>query len=104
MQLRFDVRRSSALPDAVRERLERLAGRRMTHEGVLVLNARRHRTQQRNREDALERLIDLIRRAATPPVPRRLTKPTAAARRRRLQAKSRRATIKSLRAAPPPDD
>jgi ribosome-associated protein len=104
VQLRFDVRRSPGLPDAVRERLERLAGRRMTHEGVLVLNARRHRTQQRNREDALERLIDLIRRAATPPVPRRLTKPTAAARRRRLQAKSRRAAIKSLRAAPPPDD
>jgi ribosome-associated protein len=104
VQLRFDVRCSPALPDAVRERLERLAGRRMTHEGVLVLNARRHRTQQRNREDALERLIDLIRRAATPPVPRRLTKPTAAARRRRLQAKSRRAAIKSLRAAPPPDD
>jgi ribosome-associated protein len=104
VQLRFDVRRSPGLPDAVREMLERLAGRRMTHEGVLVLNARRHRTQQRNREDALERLIDLIRRAATPPVPRRLTKPTAAARRRRLQAKSRRAAIKSLRAAPPPDD
>ena len=103
VQLRFDVRRSPGLPDAVRERLTRLAGRRMTHEGVLVLHARRHRTQERNREDALERLIALIRRAATPPVPRTPTKPTAAARRRRWRAKSHRAAIKSLRAAPPLD-
>jgi ribosome-associated protein len=104
VQLRFDARRSPGLPDVVRERLERLAGRRMTHEGVLILDARRHRTRERNRKDALARLIDLVRRAAKPPVPRRLTEPTAAARRRRLHAKSHRAAIKSLRAAPPPDD
>jgi ribosome-associated protein len=104
VQLRFDVRRSPGLSDAVRERLTRLAGRRMTREGVLVLHARRHRTQERNREDAVERLIDLVRRAAMPSVPRISTTPTAAARRRRLRAKKRRAAIKSLRAAPPPDD
>src|SRR5262245_52703238 len=77
VQLRFDVRRSPSLPPAVRARLERLAGRRLTTEGVLVITAQRHRTQERNREDARERLIDLIRRAAVPPVPRRPTKPTA---------------------------
>jgi ribosome-associated protein len=104
VQLRFDVRGSPGLPDAVRERLQRLAGRRVTHEGVLVLHARRHRTQEGNREDALARLIDLVRRAAMPPVPRTPTKPTAAARRRRLHAKGRRAAIKRLRAQPPPDD
>jgi ribosome-associated protein len=103
VQLRFDVRGSPGLPDAVRERLQRLAGRRMTHEGVLVLHVRRHRTQERNREDALARLIDLVRRAEMPPVARTRTKPTAAARRRRLHAKSRRAAIKRLRAQPPDD-
>src|SRR5947199_6188293 len=71
VQLRFDVRRSPSLPERVRERLERLAGRRLTGDGVLVITAQRHRTQERNREDALERLLDLIRRAAEPPPPPR---------------------------------
>jgi ribosome-associated protein len=100
VQLRFDVRRSPSLPDEVRARLERLAGRRLTQDGVLVIDARRHRTRERNREDALERLAALIRKAAVPPVPRRPTRPSAAAKRRRLEAKFRRGTIKRLRGAP----
>jgi ribosome-associated protein len=103
VQLRFDVRRSSSLPDAVRARLERLAGRRLTRDGVLVITAQRHRTQERNREDALERLLALIREAATPPTPRRPTRPTAASRQRRLEGKRRRAALKSLRGPAPPD-
>src|SRR3989442_8524462 len=85
VQVRFDVRGSPSLPDAVRQRLERLAGRRLTRDGVLVITAQRHRTQGRNREDALARLVELIRRAAVPPVPRRPTRPPAAEKRRRLE-------------------
>jgi ribosome-associated protein len=101
VQLRFDVRRSRALPDAVAVRLMRLAGKRMTQDGVLVITAQRHRTQERNREDARERLIELIRQAAVPPVPRRPTKPTAASRRERLDKKKRRSGVKRLRQAKP---
>jgi ribosome-associated protein len=97
VQLRFDVRNSPSLPDDVRARLERLAGRRLTREGVLVIIAQRHRTQERNRADALERLIELIERAAVAPVPRRPTKPTKGSRERRLESKRRRASIKGLR-------
>ena len=97
VQLRFDVRHSPSLPAQVRTRLERLAGRRLTRDGVLVINAQRHRTQERNRQDALERLIALIERAAVAPVPRRPTKPTAGARERRLQSKKHRGSIKDLR-------
>jgi ribosome-associated protein len=104
VELRFDVRHSPTLPGDVRERLERLAGRRLTQDGVLLINAQRHRTQERNRQDARDRLIELIRRAAVPPVPRRPTKPPAGSRRRRLEAKSHRATIKRLRGAQPHDD
>lgn len=101
VELRFDVARSPSLPEAVRERLMRLAGRRLTQEGVLVLFARAHRTQARNREAALAALLDLVRRAAVPPVPRRPTKPTFASRKRRLEAKTRRGTVKRGRQAPP---
>ena len=87
VQLRFDVRRSASLPEQVRVRLERLAGRRLTQDGVLIITAQRHRTQERNRQDALERLVELIRRAALPPTPRLRTKPTAGAKRRPLEAK-----------------
>ena len=104
VQLRFDVERSPALPEGLRARLKTLAGRRLTQDGVLLISAQRHRTQERNRQDALERLIDLIRRAATPPVPRRPTRPTLASKRRRLEAKSRRAGIKSLRNGKPTPD
>jgi ribosome-associated protein len=97
VQLRFDVRRSPSLPDDVRIRLERLAGRRLTRDGVLVIVAQRHRTQQRNREDALARLVELVRAAATPPAPRRPTRPTAASRRRHEAAKTRRSKLKTLR-------
>jgi ribosome-associated protein len=102
VQLRFDVRHSPSLPDEVRARLERLAGRRLTRDGVLVITAQRHRTQERNREDARERLIELIRQAAVAPVKRRPTRPTKASRERRLEGKKRRATIKGLRRRKPP--
>lgn len=97
VRLRFDVRRSPNLPHAVRARLERLAGNRLTGEGVLVINAQRHRTQERNRADALARLIALIRAAAIPPVPRRATKVPFAQRRRRREGKRRRSALKKLR-------
>jgi ribosome-associated protein len=101
VQLRFDVRRSPSLPEAVKLRLERLAGRRLTRDGVLVITAQRHRTQLRNRDDALARLVELVQRAVPPPVPRRPTKPTAAAKRRRLEGKVRRGTTKRLRRVAP---
>src|ERR1700723_700671 len=95
VQLRFDVRNSPNLPDAVRERLERLAERRLTKDGVLVISAQGHRTRERNREDALERLLTLIRQAAAPPPPpRKPTKPTRGAKRRRLEDKTHRAGVK----------
>ena len=105
VQLRFDARNSPSLPEPVRERLERLAGHRLTKDGVVVITAQRHRTQDRNREDALARLLDLLRRAAEPPPPpRRPTRPTAGARRRRLEAKGRRGVVKALRGPKPDDD
>jgi ribosome-associated protein len=101
VQLRFDVRHSASLPEPVRARLERLAGRRMTQDGVLVITAQRFRTRERNRADALDRLTSLIRAAAAPPPPkRRPTRPTLGSRQRRLQGKAERATIKRLRARP----
>ena len=101
VQLRFDVRHSPSLPDDVRARLERLAGRRLTGDGVLVIMAQRHRTQERNREDALARLIELIRQATERPKPRRPTKPTFASKKRRLEAKSKRSEVKRLRVGKP---
>jgi ribosome-associated protein len=100
VQLRFDVRGSPSLPDGVKERLTRLAGRRLTQHGVLIITAQRHRTQEANRQDAVERLVALIREAAIIPVARRATKPTAGARRRRLDDKGHRSAVKSLRALP----
>jgi len=97
VQLRFDVRNSRSLPDDVRERLVRLAGRRMTGEGVLVIEARRFRTQERNRQDARDRLIALVRKAAEPVVPRRKTRPTGESRKRRLASKRRRSEFKKTR-------
>jgi ribosome-associated protein len=101
VQLRFNVRQSPNLSDAVRARLERLGGRRVTKDGVLVILAQRYRTRERNREDALQRLLDLIRDAATPlPPQRRPTKPTRGSKERRLEAKIRRAGIKVMRGRP----
>jgi ribosome-associated protein len=101
VQLRFDVRRSPSLAGEVRTRLERLAGSRLTRDGVLVITAQRHRTQGRNRQDALDRLIDLIRQAAVRPIRRRPTKPTKASRERRVEGKKRRGGIKRLRHSGP---
>ena len=104
VQLRFDVRRSPSLSNDVALRLMRLAGKRMTKDGVLVIIAQRHRTQERNRADALERLVTLAREAATPPVPRRATKPTKASKERRLEGKKLRGGIKGLRRSKPSFD
>jgi ribosome-associated protein len=97
VQLRFDVRRSPSLPNDVALRLMRLAGKRMTKEGVLVINAQQYRTQERNREDARERLFDLIRQAAVKPLVRRPTKPTRASKQRRVEGKKIRSNIKRMR-------
>ncbi len=104
VQLRFDVRRSPSLPNDVALRLMRLAGKRVTKDGVIVLIAQRHRTQERNRADALERLVALVREAATPPTPRRATKPTRASKERRLEGKKVRSAIKGMRRAKPAMD
>jgi len=103
VQLRFDVRRSPSLPDDVRRRLERLAGSRLTRDGVLVLHAQSHRSQKRNREEALERLVELVREAAQRPTPRVKTRVSKAAKRRRVDDKKRHGTIKALRRGGPQD-
>jgi ribosome-associated protein len=97
VQLRFDAARSPALPEDVRARLMELAGRRLTREGVIVISADRFRTQERNRADALERLLELIRAAAVRPTIRRATRPTLASKRRRLEGKQRRGQTKRER-------
>ena len=104
VQLRFDVINSPSLPDDVRERLIRLAGKRMTEEGVLVIEARRYRTQDRNRKDAIDRLISLVEKAAVQPKPRRKTKPTLASKERRLENKRRRSETKRRRREIPSSD
>ena len=103
VELRFDVRRSPNLPNDVAVRLMKLAGSRLTQDGVVVIVARSQRSQLRNREEALGRLVELIRQAAVPPVVRRATKPTHASKERRLEAKDRRASIKRGRRAKPED-
>ncbi len=104
VQLRFNARKSPGLSNAVFLRLNRLAGRRMTRDGVIVITANRFRTQEQNRRDALERLIALIARAATPPAVRRATKPSKAAIRRRGESKRRRSRIKKTRGKVAPSD
>lgn len=104
VQLRFDVRRSPSLPDDVRQRLERLAGRRLTRDGVLVLVAQGQRSQLRNREEALARLVELILEATHKPVPRVKTKVSRSAKRRRVDDKKRHGAVKSLRRARSSDD
>ena len=104
VQLRFDAARSSALTPDVRERLRQLAGKRITADGVLVIDARRHRTQAQNREDARERLADLIRRATVAPRRRRKTRPTGQSIERRVQSKRQRAETKKWRRPVPRDE
>ena len=101
VQLRFDVRHSPSLPNDVAVRLMRLAGKRLTKEGVIVIIAQSHRAQERNRADARERLFDLIRQAAVRPVPRRATKVPKAQKRKRIEGKKHRSTIKKLRGGKP---
>ena len=100
VELRFDVAHSPSLPQPVRERLMRLAGKRLTQEGVLVIQARRHRTQDRNRADARQRLAELIRSALAAPKPRRATKPTKASKQRRVEGKKSRGAVKRMRRKP----
>jgi ribosome-associated protein len=104
VQLRFDVRGSPSLPKEVKVRLSRLAGRRLTNDGVLVINAERHRSQANNRKDALERLLDLIRAAAIRPTLRKPTTPTRSSRHKRLAIKKLRGNVKKLRRDRPSDD
>jgi ribosome-associated protein len=101
VQLRFDVRQSPSLPNDVAVRLIRLAGKRMTKDGVLVIIAQNHRTQERNRTEARERLIGLLRQAAVKPIPRRATKPTRASREKRIERKKRHSNVKALRRSKP---
>ncbi|HET7409517.1 MAG TPA: alternative ribosome rescue aminoacyl-tRNA hydrolase ArfB [Paracoccaceae bacterium] len=100
VQLRFDARGSAAIPPDMFARLRRIAGKRMTKDGELVITARRHRTQERNRADAMTRLSALIRKAAEPPRPRRKTRVGPAQKRKRLEAKARRGHTKALRGKP----
>jgi ribosome-associated protein len=98
VELRFDVRRSPSLPNDVAVRLMKLAGRRLTQDGVLVLSVMTHRSQERNRAEAVQRLVELIRKAAEPPPPpRKRTRPTLASKVRRVEGKVRRGGVKSLR-------
>lgn len=100
VQLRFELTASPSLPAPLKARAARLAGSRLTSEGVIVITADRFRTQIANRQDAIARLIELLREAAIPPKPRRKTQPTLASRQRRLEGKARRSGVKSLRRGP----
>jgi ribosome-associated protein len=99
VQLRFDAGHSASLPPAVRERLAALAGRRLSRDGILTVTANRHRSQERNRAEALERLVELIREASVVPTIRRPTRVPRATKRRRVEAKTHRGAIKRLRKA-----
>ena len=100
VQVRLDLRRAGSLPQALRERAAALAGRRVTADGVLVITAQRHRSQDRNRQDALERIVALLQEAAIRPVIRRDTKPSRSARRARTDSKVLRGAVKRLRSGP----
>ncbi|HEV7278230.1 MAG TPA: alternative ribosome rescue aminoacyl-tRNA hydrolase ArfB [Devosiaceae bacterium] len=104
VQLRFDLRNSPSLPQAVKARVARLAGSRLTKDGVIVITADNFRNQQQNREDALERLLELLRQGTVVPKRRRPTRPTLASKQRRLAAKSQRGNIKRLRTRRPEED
>lgn len=104
VQLRFDVAHSASLPDPVRARLIALAGRRVTQDGVLIIEADRYRSQRRNRDDALQRLIELIREACEVDKPRLPTRPTLASSKRRLDSKQRQGETKKLRGIKPRTD
>jgi ribosome-associated protein len=104
VQLRFNVRKCPSLPEDIRERLVRIAGKRITRDGIVIMIARRFRTQEGNRQDAINRLVALIRKAAEKPKPRRQTMPTLASKRRRLDFKDHRRCTKRLRQSSPQAD
>ena len=104
VQLRFDARHSPSLPNDVAIRLMKIAGKRLTKDGVIVIAAQQHRQQERNRADARERLFEMIREAAIPPVPRRATKVPRSEKKKRLEGKKRRSAIKGLRQRRPSFD
>jgi len=104
VQLRLDVGRSPSLPEQVKRRLMRLAGRRLSGDGILTIEAHRFRTRERNREDAQKRLVELIRKAAHQPKPRKKTRPTRASKERRLESKRQRSQTKRMRGGPSGDD
>ena len=103
VQVRLDLRRGGSLPEGLRQRVEALGGSRVTNDGVLVITAQRHRSQDRNRQDALERVVALLREAAVRPVVRRDTKPTRASQKRRVEAKVQRGEVKRMRGPPVAD-
>lgn len=102
-QLRYDIARAQLAPD-VHERFVRIAGQRLTKDGIVVIHAQRFRTQERNRQDAIDRLVVMLREASIRPTPRRATKPTFASKQRRLEGKKRRADVKSMRGGKRFDD
>ncbi|MFO8164200.1 MAG: alternative ribosome rescue aminoacyl-tRNA hydrolase ArfB [Desulfatiglandales bacterium] len=104
VQLRFNVAGSPSLPDNIRKRLIHLAGKRITEDGMLIIHAQRFRTQERNRQDALDRLVALIRKASERPKVRRRTRPTIESKRRRLEAKHHRSRAKRLRRPASPSE
>ena len=105
VQMRFDARRSPSLPNDVSTRLQKLAGSRLTNDGVIVITANRFRTQDRNKADAIDRLVELIARAAEPPPPpRKKTRPSKAAKAKRVDSKVRRGAVKAMRGRPGPSD
>ncbi len=103
-QLRFDILSSPSLEPEVKERLRRIAGSRVTADGILVIEARRYRTQEQNRLDAIQRLVALVQKALEKPKPRHKTRPTLASRQKRLQAKRQRGETKRLRGRPSPEE
>ncbi len=100
VQLRFDARHSPSLPERVRERLEVIAGSKLTKDGVIVISASRFRTQEANRRDALDRLVEMIQEAAREPKPRKRTRPTLASKKRRIESKVKRGRVKRRRSGP----
>ena len=104
VELRFDVRNAPSIDEDIKVRLEKLAGQRLTLDGVIIIFAQKHRTQEMNREDARERLFELIRKAAKRPIIRRPTRPTLASKKRRVESKVKRGSIKGLRNKPSNDD
>ncbi len=97
VQLRFNVAETTALNSAIQERLKKIAGKRLTAEGVLIIKAQRYRSQEQNRQDAIDRLVEMIQKAIPPPKPRRATRPSVAAKKRRLSTKRQRGELKRRR-------